>query len=174
MEKAKLILREYIEEMCFIVPRMGKIEAEEIWKEDENGLYIKRGNWYGGGISEPHEHNDIYIYLFDNDRDIKGNQWKPDGIERRFVIFLRTFKIIGDLPVMEHKIRNIHAEHEFKDCRWPILKQLEKTFFGGCANCGIPGHTSESCRQKCCLRCGRKGHLNSDCFARKHANGGQI
>ena len=172
LEKAKLIIREYMGEFYIIHPNFSDIQLSKIWKEDENGLYFKRGDWYGGGIGEPHEHNDIYIYLFDNDRDIKGNQWKPDGVERRFVMFLRTFKVIGDLPVMEHKIRNNHDTHEFKDCKWPILKQLEKTFFGGCANCGIPGHTSESCRQKCCVRCGRKGHLMPDCFARKHVNGG--
>lgn len=174
LEAAKRILREYAEELCFIVPTMGEIEFDRVWKEDENGVYIKRENWWASEDNICNKWNDIYVYMFDDDCDIKWNLWKPDGIERNFVIFLRTFKVIGDLPMIEYKIRNHENAHAFKDCRWPILKQRERTIFGVCANCGIPRHTSEICRLKNCLRCGRKGHLSSRCFAKTHVNGGLI
>ena len=172
MNRAKMIFRHYLQEIYIIHPIYGEIQIDNIWKEDNSGFYIKNGQWMGNAIGNQ-VNQDLYIYFFNDENDIKGNAWKPDGIIRKCVMFVRTLKVIADLSKIETQIRN-YDHHEFKDCKWPILKRLENTFFGSCANCGIPGHTSERCRQKECTRCGRKGHSCSNCFARTRANGCKI
>jgi hypothetical protein len=173
IEKAQMIFMEYYALFYILHPRFGEISIENIQKkEDRCGVYINE--WTANYIAnEFYGHHKLYVYFFENDRDIQeSQQWKPYGIERSCVIFLRTSKIISDLSILESKYRNEddYDHHTFKDCKWPILKNIEK-IRGNCANCGILGHASEDCKQLWCIRCGRKGHTSSKCFAKTHING---
>jgi hypothetical protein len=61
----------------------------------------------------------------------------------------------------------------FRSCLFPMLKQCEDAY-QLCANCGAPGHRSNTCRIRTCARCKRRGHLAGNCFARRALDGSEL
>jgi hypothetical protein len=106
----------------------------------------------------------MFIYLVHNRTpDPFGSMsWKHGSVEPEFHIFLNCSTVFRCFSSPDESIVTL------KDCRWPILKEIEKSR-GICANChnSFRGHTSDTCKYKFCRRCGRKGHMAHDCYARK-------
>ncbi len=105
----------------------------------------------------------MFIYLIHSrNHDILGSMsWKHGSVEPQFHVFLHCSTIIRCFSSPDESVVTL------KDCRWPILKEIEKSH-GICANCSRHGHTSDKCQYKFCMRCGRKGHIINDCFASKN------
>jgi hypothetical protein len=138
------------------IPRIGEITFSKS-EEWEYGLLVS-----GFNVDLPTSH--ICIFVFDNDSDAKNKQWQHRSVKRDFHVFLRCSTIINQLGSLAREIVYL------KDCRWPILKQLEQSN-GLCANCGRFGHISDNCFAQFCIRCGRTGHVKRQCFAMTSTTG---
>ena len=100
------------------------------------------------------------IFLVGDKSIVHTSQWKHPSVESAFHIFLHCGTILRYLSSLEDDVVLL------KDCRWPILKNVEENH-GICANCGVLGHCSSDCHALFCLRCGRNGHIRKDCFESK-------
>jgi hypothetical protein len=133
------------------IPRIGEIRCSEIqlW---QHGVLVS-------GFNQPLATKQICIFLVQKDSDAHTLQWQHGSVMRDFHVFINCSTVLK-------RLGSLADEHVlFKDCRWAILKELERSR-GLCANCGRMGHTSDACYTKFCIRCGRAGHLRVDCFAR--------
>jgi hypothetical protein len=152
-QKCKQLIALSLGRLHVSIPQLGTISFTKA-VECHKGLLVY-------GFNRPLPTTAMFIYLIDSDRNtMQAGQWKHDSVERVFHIFLHCSTIVRDFGTLEENIITL------KDCRWPILKDLEANYTI-CANCGRHGHCSIRCRFTMCLRCGRTGHLLSNCFARK-------
>jgi hypothetical protein len=162
---AKLILKHYWQSIAIRHPRFGQITFTRPFgekNENQNGLYVDHWECY---TTLPTRF--LFIRLLGAD-GISSVNWHVNGLEDDFVIFLYCSKVISDLHAIEELDQG--DTWEFNDCKWPILKDLERSN-GICASCSKRGHTSETCFRKFCIRCGRLGHIKKDCYAKRDTHG---
>ena len=128
--------------------------------------FRKAERWSGGllvnGFNKTLPTKNICIYLIHDINLVCRRQWKKSDVQIEFHVFLHCSTIIRYFSSLNESLV------ELKDCRWPILKDIERNH-GICANCQneFRGHTSDNCRHKFCRRCGRNGHLFSQCYAHR-------
>ena len=160
LHDAKAIVNAHWVSISISHPRFGEIKLLEPPDDDENGLYI-----YEWACHATLPTSNLYIRLLPSAGILPETRWRMENdTEDSFIIFLHCTKVISDLSCIEKIAKG--ERWSFKDCRWAILKNQERTH-GICANCGRRGHQSEGCYKKFCIRCGRKGHVQVDCFARR-------
>ncbi len=152
LKKCKKLLRLGLKVRARIsIPRIGEITC------------TKTEDWAYGVILSGFNMNiatqQICVFLLQNDSDVYSINWQHRSIRREFHVFIRCSTILNRLGSLAEELVC------FNDCRWPILKGLERTH-GLCANCGRNGHTSERCFSKFCMLCGRSGHSREECFRR--------
>ena len=95
------------------------------------------------------------------------------GIQREYVVMLRSNFIIDILPKMKQCFYGYFEAFEIKDHKWPILMTLqEKQCI--CAACGKFGHVHKVCRRQFCLLCRRLGHTKVNCFAKTEIDGNSM
>ncbi len=133
------------------LPKIGEITCSkmESW---QHGVLVS-------GFNRHLPTRQLCVFFFENDSDVFNTRWQFHSIPRDFHVFLHCSTVLSRLGSLAVE------QAYFKDCRWPILKELEH-HHGLCANCGKTGHTSDICRNKFCVGCGRFGHVQSGCYAR--------
>jgi hypothetical protein len=132
------------------IPRIGEITCTKT-EDWEHGVLLS-------GFNKNIPTDKICVFLFQDNSDIHSINWQHRSIRRDFHVFIRCPTILNQLGSLAKELVC------FNDCRWPLLKGLERTI-GLCANCGRNGHTSEMCYSKFCVRCGRSGHSFNKCYA---------
>ena len=142
------------------LPLFGEITCKKsvVWS---HGLIISQ-------FSRALPTSQLCIVLLESEADISRGSWEYPNVHREFHVFLHVSTILRQLATL------LQPETLcLKDCRWAILKQLERTR-NICACCGRQGHSSDVCFRKFCTRCGRLGHKYDKCFARTNVLGQSI
>ena len=108
--------------------------------------------------------NHVFIFLVNDASQVNRTQWKNPLLEDSFHVFLHASTVLSYLGSPCEDLVTLN------DCRWPILKSIERQD-SICAACGKHGHDSATCFYKFCVKCGRKGHTRNACFARRDVLG---
>jgi hypothetical protein len=142
------------------IPRMGEISCAftKVW---QHGVLASR-------FSRHLPTHQICIVLLQHNCDLRSvESWYHPSVKRDFHVFLWCSTVLDRLGSLAEETVCLN------DCRWAILKGLERSD-GCCANCGKYGHTSTECSVKFCIRCGWNGHLHGNCYARTDKFGNSI
>ena len=141
------------------IPMIGEITCA-VTEECQHGVLAS-------GFSKHLPTKQICIVLVQHDSDLCNINWHHHSVNRMFHVFLKCSTILSRLgSLAEEKVC-------MNDCRWAILKDMEKSSFV-CANCGKYGHSSTECRVMLCIRCGRNNHCEVRCYARTDVLGNSI
>lgn len=151
LKRCHEFIRLNIHKICIDSPLLGCLRFSKS-SSSEYGVLVS-------GFSSIFPTSHMFIFLVDDESVVNRRQWKHPQVETSFHLFLHCKTVLRYLssPCEEMVI--------LKDCRWAILKALEKQT-STCANCGKQGHASETCLTNFCVRCGRRGHTSGQCFAR--------
>jgi hypothetical protein len=156
-KKCQALIKLFLCRLQVTVPQLGTISFTEAM-DCPNGLLVQ-------GFNKPLPTKQMCIFFVMNPQTIHRMPWKHVSVDIPFHIFLHCSTVLREFSSLQDDPNS--GTITLKDCRWPILKQVEATY-GFCANCSRHGHHSGNCMIHICRRCGRKGHLQTECFAIKN------
>lgn len=169
--RAKAVIEQYQQSVWIESGRLWRVCLQGNINSSLSGFLINVNNDTRFPVS--------FMFLLILDRNWTSN--KAERIRVELEKIWEQHSICNDLvyavccDTILSRTRYLHEGERsiFKCCLFPVFKRVEREH-RLCANCGLYGHTSETCRRRFCTRCGRGGHSFNNCFATTTVNGRSI